>query len=327
VGVVSATDVWAVGYGPPRPGEPRFVKRTLIEHWDGKAWSIVPSADPPLATPQAELFSVFGLSSNNVWAVGFYYDNSRGVDLTLIEHWDGVSWTIVASPNPDSGLNHLRSVAGVASNDIWAVGLAGNGNTYNPFRSLIEHWDGVSWTVVSNPGLNELFGLTAIAANNVWSVGNRTASPDIIEHWDGTQWSNVPSPPPNPSGSIRLRGIAAISASDIWAVGDEVNDFFFHTSNTITEHWDGTAWTISSRFSRNSYLTSVTATGSTDVWAMDGSGLMQTQHWDGAAWSIISTPNPPPGSGLHGVAAVTSRDVWAVGWNGGTTLIERFTQA
>jgi len=61
VGAVSATDVWAVGYGPPLPGEPRFVKRTLIEHWDGTAWSIVPSADPPVATPQAELFSVLSL--------------------------------------------------------------------------------------------------------------------------------------------------------------------------------------------------------------------------------------------------------------------------
>jgi hypothetical protein len=262
-----------------------------------------------------------------VWAVGFYYDNGRGVDSTLIEHWDGISWTIVPSPNPDTQLNHLRSIAGVASNDIWAVGLAGNGSTFNPRHSLIEHWDGVSWSVVPNPGVNELFGVTALAANNVWAVAAHTANRDIIEHWDGSQWANVPAAPVDPSFStISLHGIAVVSATDIWAVGVEQGSFYFYSANAVAEHWDGTAWTISSRFSRDSNLASVTATGSTDVWAVDGSGLMQTQHWDGTAWSFVSTPNPPPGSGLLGVAAVKPGNIWAVGWNGGTTLIEHFTQ-
>jgi hypothetical protein len=99
---------------------------------------------------------------------------------------------------------------------------------------------------------------------------------------------------------------------------------------TVTEHWNGSAWTISSSFSPNSVLTSVAAIGSADVWAVDGSGLMQTQHWNGSAWSIIATPNPPVGSGLNGVAAVSSGNLWAVGWNDDsnghiTPLIEHFS--
>jgi hypothetical protein len=329
VAVVSATDVWAVGYGPPLPGEAAFVKHTLIEHWDGATWSIKPSANPPVKTyPQAELFSAFALSANNVWAVGSYEDPSAFPSLTLIEHWDGTSWSIVPSPSPDTQLNELRSISGVASNDIWVVGLDGDGGTFNPLHSLIEHWDGTSWSVVSNPGVNELFGVTALAANNVWAVAVHTSPDvtDIIEHWDGTRWANVPAPSMNANGgAISLRGVAAVSATDIWAVGDEKNPLT-NAGNTITEHWNGIAWTVSSEFSRNSYLPSVTATGSIDVWAVDGSGLMQTQHWDGTAWSIIPTPNPPPGSGLLGVAAVSSGNVWAVGWNGATTLIEQFTQ-
>src|SRR5713101_5582631 len=273
VAVVTATDIWAVGYGPPLPGEAAFVKHTLIEHWDGISWGIVPS------------------------------------------------------PSPDSQLNDLHSVSGVAGNDVWAVGLAGDGGTFNPLRSLIEHWDGASWSVVSNPGVNELFGVTALSANNVWAVAVHTSPniTDIIEHWDGTKWANVSAPSMNANGgTISLRGIAAISATDIWAVGDEKNPLT-NAGNTITEHWNGIAWTVSSEFSRNSYLPSVTAPGSTDVWAVDGSGLMQTQHWDGTAWSIVSTPNPAPGSGLLGVAAVSSANIWAVGWNGGTTLIEHFS--
>jgi hypothetical protein len=327
--VVSASDIWAVGYGPPLPGEAAYVKHTLTEHWDGARWSIVPSPNPAVKTfPQAELFGVFALSPNDVWAAGSYENPSAFPSLTLIEHWDGLSWGIVPSPSPDTQLNDLRSISGVASNDIWAVGLAGDGGTFNPWRSLIEHWDGSGWSVVSNPGVNELFGVTALAANNVWAVAVHTSPnvTDIVEHWDGTRWANVPAPSMNANGgAISLRAVAAVSATDIWAVGDEKNPLT-NAGNTITEHWNGTAWTVSSEFSRNSYLPSVTASGSADVWAVDGSGLMQTQHWDGIAWSIIPTPNPPPGSGLLGVTAVSSGNVWAVGWNGATTLIEHFTQ-
>jgi len=255
-------------------------------------------------------------------------DSSYFPSFTLIEHWNGTSWSIVPSPSPDSQLNELRSVAGAASNDVWAVGLAGDGGTFNPLRSLIEHWDGASWSVVSNPGVNDLFGVTALAANNVWAVAVHTSPnvTDIVEHWDGIKWANVSAPSMNANGGfISLRGIAAVSATDIWAVGDEQNPLT-NMGSSLAEHWDGTAWTVSSASSLNSYFPSVTAPGSTDVWAVDGSGLMQTLHWDGTAWSFVSTPNPPPGGGLYGVAAVSAANIWAVGWNGGSTLIERFTQ-
>jgi len=331
VAVVSSTDIWAVGFGP-LPGGAAFVKQTLIEHWNGTRWSIVPSPNPPANFANVELDGVFALSSTNVWAVGFFEDPSRLPRLTLIEHWNGSSWTIVSSPNPDSQQNELHSIAGVASNDLWAVGRRGDGNTGSPFQSLVEHWNGTSWSVVSNPGLNTLFGVTALAANNVWAVAVHTNPnvSDIVEHWNGTTWANVSAPSMNVNGGfISLRGVAAISANDIWAVGNQQNPLT-NAGSTITEHWNGSAWTISSSFSRNSFLTSVAAPGSADVWAVDGSGLMQTQHWDGSAWSIIPTPNPPVGSGLNEVAAVSSGNLWAVGCNDDanghiTPLIEHFS--
>jgi hypothetical protein len=332
VAVVSSTDIWAVGFGP-LPGGAAFVKQTLIEHWNGSKWSVVPSPNPPAKFTNVELDGVFALSSTNVWAVGFFENPSVIGRFTLIEHWNGSSWALVSSPNPDPEQNELHSIAGVASNDLWAVGGRGDGNTGSPFQSLIEHWNGTSWSVVSNPGVNTLFGVTALAANNVWAVAFHTNPnvSDIIEHWNGTSWSNVSAPSMNVNGGfISLRGVAAISATDIWAVGNQQNPLT-NAGSTITEHWNGSAWSISSSFSRNSVLTSVAAPGSADVWAVDGSGLMQTQHWDGSAWSIIATPNPPVGSGLNGVAAVSSGNLWAVGWNDDsnghfTPLIEHFSQ-
>ncbi len=59
------------------------------------AWSVVAS---PNATPgNNELHAVASISANDVWAVGTS-ENTLGNDQTLILHWDGTVWSIVASP-------------------------------------------------------------------------------------------------------------------------------------------------------------------------------------------------------------------------------------
>lgn len=337
VAVVSAADVWAVGFGP-QPGGPAYAKQTLIEHWDGASWSIVPSPNPPSAYSEVELDAVFALAANDVWAVG-YGDNPSGTvspaDITLIEHWNGATWSIVPSLNPDQDENQLHSIAGVASNDLWAAGQRGDGDTCCPYESLIEHWNGTSWSVVPNPGRTALQGVTAVAANDLWAVGTTAAGGGaVIEHWNGTAWSTVAAPTANANGGgISLRAVTAVSATDIWAVGDQENPLIGEggTYDSVTEHWDGTAWTVVGLALQDSTLHGVAATGPADAWAVDAGGLMRTQHWDGATWSVVSTPNPGNGSGLQGVAAVSSKDLWAVGWtntNGAyTPLIEHFTQA
>ena len=59
VAAVSADDAWAVGAG--------MFNRALIEHWDGAAWTRVPSPDPGGGTV---LNGVAALSATSAWAVG-----------------------------------------------------------------------------------------------------------------------------------------------------------------------------------------------------------------------------------------------------------------
>ena len=82
-------------------------------------WTIIPSPNP--ASIAAYLSSLLAFASDNVWASGYYISNS-GVYRTLVEHWDGGSWTIVPSPNAGAGDNALNGIAGTQPNDIWAVG-------------------------------------------------------------------------------------------------------------------------------------------------------------------------------------------------------------
>jgi hypothetical protein len=109
---------------------------TLIEHWNGTAWSIV--ASPNQGTIQDNLYAVGVVSANDVWAVGQYYNGS--VQQTLVEHWNGTTWSVVPSPNqPTTYCDYLNAVGGVSANDVWAVGEYYNG-TLNANQTLVEHY-------------------------------------------------------------------------------------------------------------------------------------------------------------------------------------------
>src|SRR5438874_1801719 len=113
---------------------------------------------------------------------------------------------------------HLNSVAAVSASDVWAVGNFSKSN--NSSQTLIEHWNGTGWSVITspNPGsVDLLLGIAVVSTNNIWAVGQSLAQigQGLIEHWNGSTWSVVKSP--NQLGSVNsfLFGIAVISAGDI----------------------------------------------------------------------------------------------------------------
>ena len=331
VAAVSASDVWTVGSYQNSNG----TYKTLIEQWNGTNWSVVHS--PNIGMYDNELYGVAAVSANDVWAVGRYY-NFKGADYqTLTEHWNGTKWTIVPSLNISTIGESLYGVAVDSTSDVWAVGYSYNkGNGY-PNQTLIEHWNGTSWSVVPsiNPSqYNELYGVVAVSASDVWAVGYyvypNNQGPTLIEHWNGTSWSVVPSP--NASTYNYLFGLTAISASDIWAVG------FDQSSNswqTLIEQWNGTSWSVvpspNPSTSSNS-LYGVAAVSANDVWAVgnyqDSNGIDQTliEQWNGTSWSDVPSPNVSTyNNDLYGVATVSANDAWAVGQNDAGTLTEHYT--
>lgn len=324
VAVVSANDVWAVGFSPHPSGTPLYIRQTLTEHWDGKHWSVVPSPNPAGKT-YVVLNGVDALSASDVWAVGHAGDPSSAPLQTLTLHWDGASWGIVPSPSPGTyNGNVLNAVSAVSSNDVWAVGWYQSGPTGQEGGALTMHWDGTSWTVIPNPSRWTLHGVAAISSNDVWAVGEQS-----ILHWDGTSWSTVSFPPPPGDSYQILRGISAVSANDIWAVGYSQSAYFYgYRYAPLTYHWDGYRWSlVPNAGGLDEFLHAVTAIAANDAWAVGDNG--QTQHWDGATWSRVAAPFPGLGGRFNGVAAASAGDVWAVGsYNDGNqwlTWIDRYT--
>jgi hypothetical protein len=136
VSAVSTNDVWAVGDAVKDPFDGFSVYRTLIQHWDGKTWTIVPA--PNVGPDNNSLAAVAARSTNDVWAVGYWDDRSGDIPIrrTLVEHWNGMRWKVVASPNAGTGDNWLTSVvAPAATQAVFASGNSAAG-------TLIEYFPG-----------------------------------------------------------------------------------------------------------------------------------------------------------------------------------------
>lgn len=192
-------------------------QQTLVEHWNGAVWSVVPS---PNAGLDDFLDGVAVVASNDIWAAG--RTHVGGADQTLIEHWNGTAWSLVPSPNPSAPSAQLLDIMVSAPGDIWAVGNYTNNTP--ALQTLVEHWNGTTWTIVNspNPGVGANFtSVAGDAADNVWAVGyyfDANQSNTLVEHWDGTtsMIANSPDAGPYPSN---LSGVAVVAPDDVWAVG------------------------------------------------------------------------------------------------------------
>jgi hypothetical protein len=280
----------------------------------GHGWTLYycPSPGPSVNG----LLSVAAIAPNDVWAVGAYYDASVHIQA-LIEHWDGVQWSI--SPSPVISDSNFNAVAAVSAQDIWAFGYAGLGVNR---VTLIEHWDGVSWSVIPSPNVpdhpNQLRGGAVVAPNDIWAFGAWTlvnVNQTLTEHWDGTQWSIIPSP--NTGRESAPFAGAAVATNDVWALGEYW--CFCGPDYTFTMHWDGSQWSIVPS-PRSGFFYAATALASDDVWGV-GNDLDHpsyvgtlTEHWDGNSWQQVTSPSMPDWANrLNGVRDLASGDIWAVG--------------
>jgi hypothetical protein len=262
VAAVSATDVWAVGFSENRHDENQ---QTLIEHWDGSAWRIVPSPSP------GGLFAVAAGSASDVWAVGDIPSTINTKARTLAEHWDGTRWRVVPAPSPGQFGDSFSGVSVIGPDDVWAVGDAVT-SQFETFAAFTEHWNGTAWSAVPapRPGIgSELRAVTSAGSNDVWAAGEfdvqtptGTASFTLTERWNGTAWSEVASP--GPTGDDLFNGVAAVSADDIWAVGSQAG------RSDLVAQWNGKAWAIvpsPRRAHALNLLWAVSAPSATDIWA------------------------------------------------------------
>ena len=317
---VSASDCWAVGYYYTG-----LYDQTLIEQWNGTSWSIATSANAS-ALDSNYLYSVTCVSASDCWAVGYYVDGVY--NQTLIEQWNGTSWSVVTSANTSlTDDDNLDAITCISASDCWGVGYYWNG-TY--LLTLIEQWNGTSWSVVSSPNgnatqNNKLHGVACASTSECWATGwYYTGSVYLLlgEQYNGSTWTLATMANPNTAANSGLYSVTCVSASDCWAAG------YINNPNPapLVEQYNGTSWTAFEppglTTTHDNYLYGVTCASSSDCWAVGkyyngtNSQTLVEQYY-GGSWGTVTSSNTSSTENnyLAGVTCASSSDCWAVGYS------------
>jgi hypothetical protein len=332
---------------PPAPASPSPAACT-------SGWHLAPNPTVQ-GDDQDDLVAASAVAFDDIWAVGTRFISGwTGPTAALFEHWDGRAWTVVDGADTNGASVRLNAVAAVSSDDVWAVGeYLPTADETSASASLIEHWNGNAWELVSSPplGLDEgpnagrtLDAISALSPTDIWVLGHSfvntdvtaTLIDDVFEHWDGHSWSIVhTSQVGSDKGVGALNDISAASPTDAWTVGGALNGFGEIPDGPAgwggahAEHWDGQSWASTPTPSNSSPFTIVAAVSPSDVWAVRGGPFnpygfaergwlffppIQIMHWDGRTWSV-SLQLTARDSAVYPVSmvAVGARDVWVVG--------------
>ncbi|GIE96850.1 hypothetical protein [Paractinoplanes rishiriensis] len=208
----SATNAWAVGSysASTQPGN-----RTLIQRWNGTAWTVVPSPNPDATTNL--LTDIDGASANDIWAIGnMGFDGYGGTTTGLVLRWNGTAWSRVAVPGSESDATFsvpaLHDVVAIAANDVWIVGRAFHRTLFTTMPIAL-HWNGSTWQrsfLTGAPNDGQGFrSVAALSPTRVYAFGS------TIARWSGSAW--VPE-----AGTLPglLADATATGPSTIWAAGN-----------------------------------------------------------------------------------------------------------
>ncbi len=279
-----------------------------------------------------ELRGVWGVSANDVFAVGHQADGTGGVILRNT----GSGWTAFAGETElDSWTGY--SIWGTSSTNVWAGG--GDFNLSGPWVSDILHYGGTSWAGESSvPGggfsvISDFYGPTATTifavgtwGGNYWYNGSTWSSFTIIStdfqasgvwgtsvvdvfavgsalggtapfmgRYNGTSWASVTVPT-----SVPLKDVRGSATNDIYAVGN---------TGTIL-HYNGSSWSTATSPTSNN-LNGIWGSSSSDYFAVGNGGVIV--HFDGEQWTTMTSPTA---NNLLGVWGASRNSVFAVGASG-----------
>jgi hypothetical protein len=218
------------------------------------AWRAQPIADP--GAPQYGLDDVSCSASNACTGVGFAYTPGNAVpQVPLAERWDGVSWTVQATPTPpgvtDSG---LLSVSCPTASTCVAVGLTSAGTTVGTIAMM---WDGTTWSLsplVTPTGATIVEAADVDCVSATWcklagTVGRAdgTSFPWVAT-WNGTTWSLDTVPVPASATSGALAAIDCFSQTACAAVGNFISPGLAAAGRApaLAETWNGKTWHVDS---------------------------------------------------------------------------------
>lgn len=280
----------------------------MAEQWDGAAWSLV-RVPLPVDSRNASLNSVSCGGPADCTAVGNMLENSGQPPETLIEHWDGLQWSVVPSPDvAGAAVSNLWAVSCVTGSSCTAVGDSATGGA-DTETTLVEREVHSSWSIIPSPGVSgaetSLQSIDCTTGSECTAGGftylsstNGFTAATLIEREVGGSWAVVPSPDPPDTTYDGFGGVACFTAAHCLAAGSAESAT---SISTLTEAGVGRRWAIVPSPNEPGPVSAMGAIACASALSCmsvgnyqpgNGTRLPLAEQWNGTSWVIVATPNP-----------------------------------
>jgi len=275
---------------------------SMAETWNGTSWTWQPFP-VPADSSGAGLTGVSCTSPRSCEAVGSYFDNTAGTNVTLAATWNGTSWSLQPTPNP-GGFNFEQfntvSCASPTFCEAWASGNAGN-----PGVTLAEQWNGSSWQLQTVPSDATVNSVSCASATFCAAVGS---GPAYL--WNGSAWTAQTIPAP--AGTGNLSGVSCASPAFCETVGEYNNGDVVG----VAARWNGSAWSVQATpnpagatFTNLNAVSCVSSSsceagGYSDVQVTANAPKALAEAWNGKTW-LLQHAVAPPGATFNALSAVS----------------------
>jgi hypothetical protein len=266
VAVVNTDEAWAVG------GRGTFI------HYISGTWQLVPTVFTDT------IWNIQMLSATDGYAVG----------NNLIAHWDGTTWTRVASPGTPTTTVGMYGIAMTGPGAGWAVGSGGR--IWQATNGVWFEWRG------PGPGGQTLFSVAMDSPTHGWAVGG------LIGAWaweyTGSTWVDRRST--LPVGTPGLHAVITGPGPDEARAGVWNNSTY---TDPDVLHYSGGTWTWEPGLASMG-IESMAAEALGEVWAVG----YASYHYANGSWQSGGIPTSV--YPLNGISLVPGRGGWVVGPNG-----------
>jgi hypothetical protein len=168
-------DVWAVGHASSAADR----SDPLVLHWDGSAWTQVPT--PVTPGLRNELLSIALAGPDSLWAVGTSFRTETADQTSLVLHREGSTWKSI--PAASLLVTQMSAVTAVTEGEVWFAGylsLPQGAETehiayWDGHRLRSEHTDGVTANdqATTNDQVGTMLNAICVAGDRKVAVGSR----------------------------------------------------------------------------------------------------------------------------------------------------------
>lgn len=286
-GVSCTTSSWCDAVGWTAGAGAGVNDLNVVEHWDGAAWTTVPTPEPgPTNAKWSELSGISCLTSSYCLAVGGYIkniDNASAEEQPLALQWNGTTWSMLDAPNPQAENGSSFSAVSCVTPDHCEV--TGDYGYADIAQSVFAYsYNGTTWTGQSqkNPEgqeFNSDNGLSCTALDACTSVGywTSTGPQPLVERYRGA-WTRQQVPLPSGlgnNGTDEVVGVSCPSEGECAAVGQWASNLNDYPSSAMALTWNGTSWRLDTTANPNgnSALNAVSCVAGSGCVAVGGTSV------------------------------------------------------